>query len=88
MSIFIAILLIAAYIVLLISNIIIDIKYQKQVKEITDISWELLKQKAKIRIILLESELINEDKTITLEKIEKVLASDYQSKTNTSKTHM
>lgn len=88
MNVFIAILLIAAYIVLLISNIIIDIKYQKQVKEITDISWELLKQKSKIRTILLESELINEDKTITLEKIEKVLASDYQSKTNTSKTHV
>lgn len=79
MNVFIAILLIAAYIVLLISNIIIDIKYQKQVKEITDISWELLKQKSKIRTILLESELINEDKTITLEKIEKVLAEDYQS---------
>lgn len=87
MNFFIAVLLIA-YIVLLIFNIIIDNKCQKQVKEVTDISWELLNQKAKIRIILLESELINEDKTITLEKIEKVLASDYQSKTNTSKTHV
>lgn len=87
MNVFIAVLLIA-YIVLLILNIIIDNKCQKQVKEVTDISWELLNQKTKIRIILLESELINEDKTITLEKIEKVLASDYQSKTNTSKTHV
>ena len=78
MNFFIAVLLIA-YIVLLILNIIIDNKYQKQVKEITDISWKLLNQKAKIRIILLESELINEDKIITLEKIEKVLAEDYQS---------
>lgn len=87
MDIIIAILLID-YIVLIFLNMTIDIKSQKVAEEIADTTWKLLEEKAKIRTILLESELISEDKAITVEKIEKVLVNDYQSTTNTSTTHM
>ena len=79
--------LLVIYIITIIISIIIDIKTRNLTKEVTDIAWNELERKFKIRTILLESELNNEDKSKTIEEIEKVLAQDYQSKTNTSKKH-
>ena len=87
MNAFIVIVLIA-YTILFILNMIIDNIYQKKVQEIMELAWDLLDFELKIRTILLESELINEDKAVTLEKIKKVLANKNQPKANTSTIHI
>lgn len=71
--------LLIIYIVITIIEIIVDRKIHKCTKEIIDIVWDLINKHSKARIILLESELNNEDKTITVQKIEKVLVNDRKS---------
>lgn len=67
------------FIVITIIEIIIDSQTYQCTKEIIDIAWNELDKQAKLRMILLESELSNEDKTITVQKIEKVLVNDRKS---------
>lgn len=71
--------LLTIYVITIILDMVISKKQQDLIREILDFNLELVTERGKIVQIIINSEINKENYFVTLEKIEKVLAEDYQS---------
>lgn len=71
--------LLVIYVITIILSMIVDKKQQDLTREILDFNLKLVTERGKIVQIIINSEINKENYFVTLEKIEKVLAEDYQS---------
>lgn len=71
--------LLTIYVIIIILDMVISKKQQDLIREILDFNLELVTERGKIVQIIIDSEINKENYFVTLSKIEKVLAEDYQS---------
>lgn len=71
--------LLTIYVITIILDMVISRKQQNLIREILDFNLELVTERGKIVQIIIDSEINKENYFVTLSKIEKVLAEDYQS---------
>ena len=71
--------LLTIYVITIILDTVISRKQQDLIREILDFKLELVTERGKIVQIIIDSEINKENYFVTLSKIEKVLAEDYQS---------